>query len=51
MVAGRRQAGGDEEGAELVAVEMGDVGLVVDARPTDMHRGRVFTDTFFFAYR
>ena len=32
VIARRGQSGGDEDGAELVAVEVGDVGLVVDAR-------------------
>ena len=45
---GERQAGGDQDGAELVAVEVGDVGLVVDARPADVHRRGVLDDTFFF---
>ena len=37
VIAGRAHTGGDEDGAELVAVEVGDVGLVVDPGPTDVH--------------
>ena len=42
------EPGGDQDGADLVAVEVGDVGLVVDARPADVHRRRVLDDAFFF---
>ena len=33
------ETGGDEHSADFVAVQAGGVGLVVQARPTDMHRG------------
>jgi hypothetical protein len=46
MVAWRREAGGDQDGAELVAVQVGDMGLVVDAGPTDVHRRGVLDDAF-----
>jgi len=45
VVAWRRQAGGDQDGAELVAVEVGDMGLVVDAWPADVHRRGMLDDT------
>jgi hypothetical protein len=38
VVAGRGEPGGDQEGAELVAIQMGHVGLVVDPRAADVHR-------------
>jgi hypothetical protein len=38
VVAWRREAGGEQDGAELVPVEVGDVGLVIDAGPADVHR-------------
>ena len=44
----RREPRGDQDDAEFVAVQVGDVGLVVDARPTDVHRRRVIDDFFFF---
>lgn len=47
MVARRRESGGDEDGAELGAVEVGNMGLVVDSWSTDMHGGRVLDDPFF----
>ena len=37
MVAGAAETGGDEQGADFVAVKAGGVRLVVQARPTDMH--------------
>jgi hypothetical protein len=36
VIAWRRQASGDQQGAELVAIEVGDVGFAVDARPADV---------------
>ena len=39
VVAGAAETGGDEHGADFVAVQAGGVGLVVEARPTDMHCG------------
>lgn len=39
MLACRRQSGGDEQRADLVAVEAGGVGLVVEPRPTDVDGG------------
>ena len=39
MLAGRAQPGGDQDGAELVAVQGGGVGLVVHPRPPDMRGG------------
>ena len=47
MVAWRREAGGDQDGAELVAVQVGDMGLVVDAGPTDVHRRGVLDHALF----
>jgi hypothetical protein len=47
VVAWRRDAGRDEDGAELVAIEVSDVGLVVDAWPADVHRWRAVDDAFF----
>jgi hypothetical protein len=43
-----RQAepGGDQQRAELVAVQPGGVGLVVQARPPDMSAGRVIEEFF-----
>jgi len=48
VVPWRRQAGGDQDGAELVAVEVGDVRLV-DARSTDVHRWGVLDDALLLA--
>ena len=48
VIAWRGQAGGDQDGAELVAVEVGDVGLVVDPRSADVHRRGVLDDAFLF---
>ena len=39
VVAGAGEAGGDEHGADLVAVEPDCVRFVVEARPADMDRG------------
>jgi hypothetical protein len=41
VLSGRAEAGGDEEGAELVAVQRGRMRLVVQPRPTDMGSGRM----------
>ncbi len=41
MVAGGGEPGGNEECAELVAVEADGVGLVVEPRPANMHCRRV----------
>ena len=48
VIAWRRQASGDQDRAELVAVEVGDMGLVVDPWPADVHRRRVLDHAFFF---
>ena len=40
------QPGGDQEGAELVAVQPGGVRLVVDPGPSDMGGGRVIQQFF-----
>ncbi len=47
MLAGGPEAGGDEQGADFVAVQPGGVRLVVDAGPADMHRRGVGDETFF----
>ena len=46
MIAWRRQTGGDQDRAEFVAVEVGDVGLVVDPRSADVHRRGVLDEAF-----
>jgi len=46
VLGGRAQAGGDEQGAELVAVQGGGVGLVVQPRPADVHGGRMIEELF-----
>jgi hypothetical protein len=38
VVAGAGQTGGDEQGAEFVAVQSGGVGLVVESGTADVHR-------------
>ena len=38
MLDGRSEPGGYKESAEFVAIEAGDVRLVVEARPADMDR-------------
>ena len=38
------EPGSDQDGAELVAVEVGDVGLVVDPRPANVDRRRMLDD-------
>ena len=46
VVARRGEASFDQERAKLVAVEPDGVGLVVEARPPDVHRGGVVDETF-----
>jgi hypothetical protein len=41
MLGGRPEPGGDQEGAELVAVQGGGVRLVIQPGPPDMRCGRV----------
>ena len=48
MVAGVAEPGGDEHGADLVAVEAGGVRLVVEARAAHVHRGRHRDEAFLF---
>jgi hypothetical protein len=47
MLGGRAEPGGDQQGAELVAVQCDGVRLVVDSRPPDV-RGRGVLEEFFF---
>ena len=49
MVTGAAEPGGDEHGADLVAVQAGRVRLVVEARSADVHRGRDRDQAFFSA--
>ena len=42
----RPEPGGDQERAELVAVQAGGVGFVVQAGPSDMSGGRVIEEFF-----
>jgi hypothetical protein len=46
VLGGRAEAGGDEQGAELVAVQRGGMRLAVQPRPADMHGGRVVQEPF-----
>ena len=47
MLGRRAEPGGDEQGAELIAVQRDGVRLVVDSRPPDMG-GRGVLEEFFF---
>jgi hypothetical protein len=47
MLARRAEPGGDQQGAELVAVQRDRMRLVVDPRPPDMGSGRVIQEFFF----
>jgi hypothetical protein len=50
-VSGRRaEPGGHQQRAELVTVQRGGMGLVVDPRPPDMGGGRVIQEFFSTAY-
>ena len=42
----RAEPGGDQQRAELVAVQAGGVGFVVQARPADVRGGRVIEEFF-----
>jgi hypothetical protein len=42
------KAGGDEHGADLVAVETSGMGLVVESGPSNMRRGRLGGQVFLF---
>ena len=46
MLGGRAEPGGDQQRAELVAVQPGGVGLVVQPGPADVH-GRGMVEEFF----
>ena len=46
MVGGRAEPGGDQEGAELVAVQGGGVRLIVQPRPSHVRGGRVVEELF-----
>ncbi|MDP9331941.1 MAG: hypothetical protein M3Q30_01320 [Actinomycetota bacterium] len=48
MVAGVAESGGDEHGADLVAVEAGRVRFVIETRSSDVHRGRYRDESFLF---
>jgi hypothetical protein len=48
VVTGRAEPGGHQEGAELVAVEVSDVRLIVDPGAADVDSGGVFDDAFLF---
>jgi hypothetical protein len=47
MLGGRAKPGGDQERAELVAVQGSGVRLVVQPGTTDVRRGRVVQEFFF----
>jgi hypothetical protein len=46
VLSGGAEPGGDEEGADLIAVQADGVGLVVNPRAADMHRRRVGDQAF-----
>jgi len=46
VLSGRAEAGDDERGAELVAVQGGGVRFVVQPWPANMHGGRVIQEFF-----
>ena len=46
MLGGRAEPGRDEKRADLVAVQGGGVGLVVQPRPADVRGGRVVEELF-----
>lgn len=48
VVAGAGESGRDQHRADLVAVQSGRVGLVVQTRPADMHRRGDCDEAFFF---
>jgi hypothetical protein len=48
VIGGAGQSGGDEHGADFVAVQTGGVRLVVESRATDMDRRRGRDEAFFF---
>jgi hypothetical protein len=50
VLGGRSEPGGDEERAELVAVQGGGVRLVVQPRPADVRGGRVSRSSSSTAY-
>ena len=47
MLAGRAEAGGDQERPDLVAVQSGGVRLVVQPGTADVRGGRVLQELFF----
>jgi hypothetical protein len=47
VIAGTGQAGGDEHRADLVSVQTGRVGLVIQARAADMNGWRPVEESFF----
>src|SRR5260221_2388203 len=47
VLAGRAEPGGDQQRAELVAVQPGGVRLIIQPWPPDMGRGRVSEEFFF----
>ena len=51
VLCGRPEPGGDQEGAELVAVQGGGVRLVIQPRPTDVRRRRVLEELFLHGVR
>ena len=51
VLAGSREPGGDQQGAELVAVQGHGMGLVVDRRPADVRGRRVPRSSSSTAYR
>ena len=46
MLGGRAEPGGDQERAELVAVQGGGVGLVIQPGTADVRGGRVVEEFF-----
>src|SRR5215207_7209560 len=48
MVTSRGEAGSDQDRPEFIAVQMGDVGRVVDTRSSDVHRRGMLDDALLF---